>query len=168
MAEPLDFLLLANLKAALQAIRVADGYYYGVDDAAVKMDAETTIDELVGPESLRPFVLIEPRPEEWEYHPSGEVLYSVPLTLHWVHDPLPMSDALLGEPAQAEDASRMRVYYRGVADIEKAITRDTSRGGRSVDTRITGRRWNPVNSGQDVWAEIDIELKVYRTYGVPA
>lgn len=166
--EPHDYRLLTNLKAALQAIAVSAGYYFDVADMAVKLDAEHGVEALVAADGPRPFILIEPRSEEWEYHPSGEVMYRLPLTLHWVGTAVPSADAVLGEPTPPEDEDRFKVYSRGVADIEKALAADTGRSGLSVDTRITGRRWNPVNSGQDVWAEVDVDLTVHRVYGVPA
>lgn len=168
MPEPHDYRLLLNLKAALQAISVAAGFFYTVDDAAVKLDAEHGVEELIAPNGPRPFVLIELRAESWEYHPSGEVLYTLPLTVHWVHTPAPMDDVVLNAPTAPEDEDRLRFYCRGVADIEQALASDAGRAGLSVDTRITGRRWNPTTGGQDVWAEIDVELSVYRRYGVPA
>ena len=168
MTEPIDFRILANLKAALQAIAVSAGFYYDVDDAAVKLDADHGVEEMLAPNGPRPCLVIELRQESWEYHAAGEVLYTMPLTVHWWHTPAPPADALLGEPTPPQDEDRMQMYFRGVADIEKSVTADTSRGGLAVDTRITDRRWNPVNGGNDVWAEVDLELRVYRTYGVAA
>lgn len=168
MTEPIDFRILQNLKRALQAIAVNAGFYYDVDDAAVKLDAEHGVEEMWEPTGPRPFVVIELRPEAWEYHASGEVLYTMPMTVNWVHTPASPADALLGEPMPPQDEDRMQMYFRGLADVEKAIAADTSRGGLAVDTRITDRRWNPVNDGNDVWAEVDLELRVYRTYGVAA
>ena len=168
MTEPLDYRAFANLKAALQAIAQGAGFFYSVDDTAVKLDFDNGVEEMLAPDGPRPCVLIELRQERWEYHGAGEVLHTLPATLHWLHTPAPVSDAVLGEPAVPQDEDRMRMFYRGCADVEKAITADTSRGGLVPDTRITDRRWNPLNGNQEVWAEIDIEMSVYRTYGVPA
>jgi hypothetical protein len=164
-AEPHDYRLLANLKAALQAIAVSAGFYYNVDNAAVKLDAEQGVEEMIAPGGPRPCIFIRLREEQWEYFASGEVRYKVPVTIFWQHTPAPLADAVLGEPSPTQDEDRMRIYYRGVADIEKAIGADSGRNGLSVDTRITDRQWLDVDT-QDVWAAVDVELQVYRQYGV--
>lgn len=171
MPEPREFLIVANLKAALQAIAVEDGYYYGVDDGAVILDPDHDIEALTAQGAPRPFVIIELGDEQWEYHPAGEVRLVMPGSIHWVHDPTPPGDAISGVPSVVDDAARMQVFWRGCADVERAITVDTGRGGLAVDTRITNRRWQPApggSGGQTVWAELTLEIIVYRTYGVPA
>lgn len=166
--EPFDYRLFAGLKAALRAISVANGYYYDVAHAAVKLDAEHGVEDLVAPNGPRPAIIIELRSEVWEYLGSGEVHYAIPATLHWLGTAVPLEDAVSGEPTPPDDEDRMRVYFRGLADIEKAITRDESLGGVSQKAQITDRRWNHVNGGQDVWAEVDVEFGNYRTYGAPS
>lgn len=168
MPEPIDYRVMANLKASLQAIATSAGYYYDVDNGAVKLDADHGVEAMLEPTGPRPCVLVELRNESWEYHPAGQVLYTLPVTVHWFHRSAPLVDVLLGEPSPPHDEDRMQMFYRGCADVEKALTADTSRGDLVPDTRITDRRWNPVNGGNDVWAELDVEMRVYRAYGVPS
>lgn len=171
MLEPREFLIVNHLKAALQSIATADGYYYGVDDGAVVLDPEHDVEALTADGAPRPFLIVELGDEEWQYHPAGELKLVLPGLINWVHDPTPPQDAITGVPSVVDDDERMRIYWRGCADVEKALTVDTGRGGLAVDTRITNRRWQPAPGGaggQLVWAEIAFEIIIYRTYGVPA
>lgn len=171
MPEPREFLIVSNLKAALQAIAVAGGYHYGVDDGAVVLDPDHDVEAMTQLGAPRPFIIVELGDEQWEYHPSGEIRLVMPGVINWAHDPTPPEDAITGVPTVVSDEARMQVYWRGCADVEKALAVDPGRGGHAVDTRISNRRWQPAPGGmggQTVWAEITFEIIVYRTFGVPA
>jgi hypothetical protein len=166
--EPKDYRVLAALKAALQAISVAAGFYYGIDDACVLLDPDADVEALVAPGSPRPVVIIEQEDETWEYLASGEVKVVTPMIITWIHGGVPPENQGSGAPAPVSSDYRMKVYTRGVADIEKAIGLDASLGGEVVDTRIRNRVWQPGRNGQEVVAQVFVDLEIYRSYGVPA
>jgi hypothetical protein len=160
MSEPIEYMVLRDLQAALMAITIAAGYHYEVAGTAVKLDPNHEVDELVAPGGPRPFIVLEPKSEAAESwavveKPSG-VRLVMPITIHWVNDSDP-----------EVDESCRQVYYRGCADIERAIAVDTSRGGLAVDTRIVRRAPEVGQDGAQVWAVIDVEIVIYRTYGQP-
>lgn len=167
MAEPIESRIFTHLKASIAALSVATGAYYTVQDSAVLLDPDQDAAALVAEGAARPFVIIETRAEDWTYHPSGEVRLTMPATIHWVHDPANAADAEIGVPSVLSGDERMCVYWRGCADVERALASDTSRGGNAVDTRITNRTWQaaPFGGGQLVWAEISVEMIVYRGFG---
>lgn len=156
MPEPVEYRVLANLKAALQAIATSGGYFYTVDDAAVKLDPNVDVETLIGDAKARPFVLIEAFPEEWEYQPALQLEMRMPVTVHWVH-----------QMTETADEVRLLTFFRGCADVETAITRDITRGGLAIDTRITKRALFKELDGAEVWAQLALEIRVYRTYGAP-
>jgi hypothetical protein len=155
-ADPIEFRIIQNLLAALQAITVAGGYHYTVAATAVKLDPNQGIEALIAPGGPRPFVLIEVTPETWQYWPASQVELALPVKIHWVSESTP-----------TDDASRLQTYWRGCADVEKTIAVDISRGGLATDTRITQRTLETVPDGSEVWAAIDVAMKLHRTYGQP-
>ena len=80
----------------------------------------------------------------------------LPVTIHWV-----------GESYPHIDESRMQTFFRGCADVERAIGADPTRGGLAVDTRILQRTEDDSTAGAQVWAVIDTEIRLYRTDGQP-
>lgn len=70
-----------------------------------------------------------------------------PFTVYWVHD----SDL-------TDDDSRLKVYARGVADIEQALAAD--------DTRILSAEMRE-SEGREVWVIIACEVRKHRAYGAP-
>ena len=157
MLEPTEYRILANLQAALQQITVGGGYHYDVHGTAVKLDPNQDVEALIEPGAPRPFIVIEVLAEDWDYFdkPDG-LLLSLPMTIHWVHDTSP-----------DQDVSRMQTYFRGCADVEKAITVDRGRGGLATETLIRKRAFEAAVDGSQVWAMVDITIKLYRTYGQP-
>lgn len=164
MPEPRDYRIVLNLKAALQAI-TGPGFFYHVDLAAVKLDPDHGVEELATPGGPRPFIVIELRDDARVHLPAYQIEYERHYTVHWVHEPAAPTDVILGEPAIAADEDRVRMFERGVSDVEVAVSRDTGRGGLAVDTRIEAVRWNR-DAGQAVWAEVDIVIRAYREFGV--
>lgn len=157
-ADPREYLILRNLQQALLAITVVSGYHYDVRALAVKLDANHDVEALIAPDGPRPFVILEVRSERWQYWPSHMMNLVLPWTIHWVSE---------SDPTIDED--RARLFYRGCADVEQAIALDTGRGGLAIDTRIVNRELqkNAAEDGAQVWAAIDIEIKLERTYGQP-
>lgn len=154
--EPIEFQIVQHLQAALLAMTVAGGYHYTMAASAVKLDPNSDIESLIAPNGPRPFSIIELGKQVREYQPSEQVRLVIPLVIHWVSDSSP-----------TDDASRMQTFFRGVADVERAIAADVTRGGLAVDTRIVSPTFDTSSDGAQVWAQIDTEITIYRTYGVP-
>lgn len=157
MPDPVEYQVIRNLQAALQAISVAGGYHFDVAATAVKLDPNQNIEALVAPAGPRPFVLLDVTPpERWTYQPASQLRLALPLTIHWVSDSVPTSDE-----------SKMQTFFKGCADVEQAIAVDVTRGGLAVDTRIIRRALDPNIDGSQVWALIETEVQLHRTYGKP-
>ena len=154
--EAREYLIVRHLQSALQQITVASGYHYDVAAIAVKLDPNHAVETLLAPAGPRPFVLIEVKPDRWDYFPSMQVRIVMPITLHWVSEAQPL-----------DDESRMQLYFRGCADVERAIMADISRGGNATDTRVLTRVLDTTNEGTQAWARIDTEIRVNRRYGSP-
>lgn len=167
-SEPREYRILANLAAAIAGASLEGGYYYALDDRAVRLDVEAGMEELLAAGAPRPFVLIEVGDEPWEYFADGEIRLELPVDVYWVHSGRPPADALLGEPGPIELDYRAKVYWRGCADVERAIAVDPGRGGDAVDTRIVGRSWEAPVDGQDVWAHLKLRIKLHRRLGDPS
>lgn len=157
MSEPIEFQILQNVQAALQAMEITSGYYYDVAPEAVRLDPDVDVSALLGKDGMRPFLYLQPLPEDWLYEgmPNGLRL-EWPIKIHWV-----------GDTDGTDDAARAQAFFRGCADVERAITRDISRGGLAIDHRITARTFNLSDDGSVVWAEIDTVVRVRRIYGQP-
>jgi len=168
MIEPIDYRVVRNLQAAIAGIARSAGYYYDLVDSAVRLDPEQDIEPLIDPSGPRPFVVIDVQPEEWRYDQADQILLTLPISLHWYYEARGEADSVIGTPEPTRDEQRMQLYFRGCADLEKAIAADTGRGGLATDTRIIKRTFVPDVPSQEVHAQIDIEVRVYRTYGRPA
>ena len=155
MTEPIEFLIVQNLQAALQAISVAGGYHHDVAALAVKLDPDQDVEALLGEQKKRPFLVIELTPDEWEYSPSKMVTLRLPAVIHFVNDSDPTNDS-----------SWLQTYLRLCADVEQAIAVDIARGGRAIDTRVTTREFQSFGGGQ-VWAMVKATISVRRIYGAP-
>lgn len=154
--DPIEFRIIQNLQAALQAIRSEDGFHYDVQAAAVRLDPNVDIESLIGDAAQRPFVLIDAHPESWNYQPAQQLVMVMPFTVHWI-----------SEATETTDEARLQTYFRGCADVEKAIATDITRGGLAFDTLITKRTLDRVVDGREVWAMVDGTIRVYREYGKP-
>lgn len=154
--EPIEWQVLKNLQAAVMAIAVASGYHHDMAGTAVKLDPNVDVESLLAPDGARPWACLELTPEEWQYFPAMQVRLVLPVTIHWV-----------GVCDQAVDDSRQLTYLRGCADIERAIAVDITRGGLVVDTRIVKRTLDARPAGSEVWALIDTQVILHRTYGQP-
>lgn len=153
---PTEYQILAHLKAALQQMAIARGYHFDIVGDAVKLDPNCDVELLIAPGGLRPFVVIEVKPDVWSYSPAGRANVVLPVTIHWVSDSVP-----------TDDVSRMLTFFQGCADVERAIAVDVSRGANAQDTRITRRSYGTALDGAQVWAMVDVELPTRRLFGQP-
>lgn len=154
--EPSSYLAVVNLQAALKAIAVAGGYHHDVVDTAVKLDPDTDVEALLTPGGPRPFVVLVVAPEAREYSNANRVGLAQPVTIHWVSE---------SEPT--DDTSRMLTFFRGCADVERAIAQDIGRGGHAIDTKVITCTYNTASGGSQVWAAIDVVIHSRRVYGEP-
>lgn len=173
MTEPLEYQIMVALAERFRAMSTGDGYFYAVDDVAVHLDPDNGVDALMQADDtgrkVRPFVILEPVDgETWQYEPANQLKFTMPVLVHWVHSAVPLEDAVTGAPRPPEDHERVRLYWRGCADIEKAINRsgDPHLGGLAVDVRIVDRQMRV--DGQDVWATLTVEVTSRREYGKAA
>lgn len=158
MPEPISFRIVQHLQTALRAISIAGGYHYDVEGVAVKLDPNNAADAIKAPGAPRPLILIQVDPERREYQQAGELRQVLPIVINWVNE----SDA-------TNDDDRMRTFFRGCADVEQAIVGingdGLSRGGLAIDTRIVRCINNDDIDGSQVWAQIEIEIPLFRQYG---
>lgn len=156
MPQPNELQIVTNLQQALQGMAIASGYHFDVQAAAVKLDPNCDVESLIAPEGPRPFLVLEVKPDAWEYFPAKRVKVTLPVTIHWVSDSIP-----------TDDASRLTTFMCGLADVERAIAADVGRGGFAVDTKITKRSYSTALDGAQVWAIVDVEITTHRVYGQP-
>jgi len=155
--QPLDYTLIVGLQTALRAMSVAGGYHFDVQASAVKLDPNCDVESLIAPGGLRPFVIIEVKPDTWEYKPAKRIDVVLPITIHWVSDAVP-----------TDDESRLKTFFEGLADVERAIAKPITDGaGGEVLPRITKRSYSTAIDGAQVWAIVDTELRSHRVYGQP-
>ena len=154
--EPIEYRAIRALQAQLGAMSVAEGYHYDLAVSEVRLDPNVDVESLIAPGGPRPFAAIEVRPDVRDYFPADQVTIVLPVTIHWVNTAVP-----------ADDESRLQVLLRGVADIERAICVDQSLGGLVMDTRMVNRAFDAQDGGALVWLSVDLELRIYRTYGQP-
>jgi hypothetical protein len=165
--EPIEYRIMLDLQTALRQISIHDGYFHDLAGLAVKLDPNQGVEELIDPAGLRPFVVLEKRPERWEYSEAvdyafggtpgmDQVLLTMPIVVHWIN----RSDPTV-------DESRMQTFFRGCADVEAAVGADRTRGTLAVDTRIVQRTYDEVFDSAQVWAMVELEVRMYRTLGLP-
>jgi len=156
MAEPIEYRIVRNLQAVLGAITVAGGYHYTVTATAVKLDPDHNVQALVAPDGPRPFLVLDVSSETWRYSPGNQLKLVLPVTVHWI-----------GESDPTVDEDRVRMFYRACADVEQALAVDLGRTGLAADTRVTRRQLVETVEGPQVWAQIQTEIHLHRTYGLP-
>lgn len=168
MPEPIEYRIIRHVQATLQAVRAAEGFFYSLPGVGVKFDPNINVEQLVDTaQGLRPFCLIQVAPETWQYSPASQIKLRMPVTVHWLHDAHALEEALVGEPSPPRDEDRVKLYFRGCADVEQALAVDSGRGGLATDTRIGKRTMNPEIDSQLVHAMVDLEILVHRTFGQP-
>lgn len=152
MAEPLEFRIVQHLQEALRSA-VGDGYFYDVRGTAVKLNPDYEVEPLVEEDAPRPWVTVDvPASGEWIYQPAMRVKRVMAVRVHWFNECDPTAD---------EDARLM--CYRAYADIERAVTREVTRGGLASDTRIVEQV--AVIQGTSVWVAVDLSIQLIRVFG---
>lgn len=158
MTEPIEYRILLNVQSALQTISQGGGYFFTVGASAVSLDPVDTIDIVLGRAAASPFFVVEVgsagRPT---YQPASQILELLPINII----------AFANAEQQQDPVAKTKVYERLCADIEKAMTVDISRGGMATDTRIIGRQMQVTTGSVRVVALVQVEIRVYRTYGAP-
>lgn len=152
--EPIEYRIVLDVQTALRGIAVSDGYHYDVVSAAVKLDPDQDVESMVPPDGARPLVIIEVSPETWVYHPASQVVVQMPIRLHWIR-----------HFDSTADESFVQTYFRGCADLERALALRPDRGGLARDTRIVNRAYDKL--GGQIWAKVDLSIQVDRTFGAP-
>ena len=155
MPEPIEYRIVQSLQTALRGIAIANGYHHDVAVLAVKLDANSAVEDLIGDEARRPFFILELTKDAFIYQPAGRARIQMPAIIHAVHESDP-----------TEDESWVRTYYRLCADIERAVALDLTRGGFAIDTRVLSRTFQTFNGAQ-VWAMVETSISLIRIYGEP-
>jgi hypothetical protein len=159
--DPVEYRILRDLQTALGRISVSGGYHHDVNAIVVKLDPNQAADALVGPDAPRPFLVLDVRAETWDYSSSSEqsgvdmVGLILPITVHWFNG----SDS-------TDDTGKMLEFFRACADIETALSVDPTRGFLALDTRVIRRVYDELD-GSDVWAMVDVQVRLFRQLGKP-
>jgi len=155
-STPVEYRIVRDLQSAIAAIAAGATYWNTVASTSVKLDPNHQVEEFIAPGGARPLVVIQVMPERWRYDPANQVHMVIPMTLHWFQ----ASDVLV-------DESRDEVFFKACADLETSLMADGSRGGLAVDTRIVRRTLDDGVDSKDIWAMVEVEVALYRTYGQP-
>lgn len=156
MADPIEYRIVRNLQTALRGISSAGGYHHDVAALAVKLDANSSVEDLIGDSALRPFFILELPPDVFaEYQGAKRLRILMPFVVHAVTD----SDATV-------DEDWVKTFYELCADVEQAMAVDITRGGLATDTRVLKREFQTYN-GRQVWAMVNGEIRVPRVFGLP-
>lgn len=158
MTEPIEYRILLNARDSLQAISQSGGYFFTAEAGSVSVDPIDTIDIILGRAAASPSFVVEVgsagRPT---YQPASQILELIPVNII----------AFANSDQQQDPVAKTKVYERLCADIEKAMTADITRGGMATDTRIIGRQMQVTTGSVRVVALVQLEVRVYRTYGAP-
>lgn len=155
--EPIDLRILQALRTQLQGIKHSAGFYYTVPASAVRFDPDVTIEDLMAVDGPRPFMVIELTDDPHEvYQAPDELKVTLKVRIYWIHT------------VSQSDESRLQVYLRGCADIERAIgVLDRSLGGDATDVVIVDRNLGLAPITSEVCATVDVQIVFYRTFGNP-
>lgn len=157
MPEPIEYDLVLDVQAALQAITTGGGYFHDVAAGAVSVDPADHLEVLTGTLVNQPFFIVEVSPaRRLQYFPSMQLLEIVPVDV----------TAAMDAP-QLVATSRLQTFERLCADIEKALTVDINRGNRASDTRIVDKQMGMMVGAQRVIAIVQTEIRLHREYGKP-
>jgi hypothetical protein len=163
--DPIEYRVLLDVQAALRQISTANGYHHDLAGLAVKLDPNQLVETLVEPDGLRPFAVLDVRPETWTYSSAqdqvggvlrDQAVVTLPITVHWINGSDPTTDE-----------SWVQQFFRGCADVEQALGMDSTRGGLAVQTHLLQRTPEQARDRSEVWAMVDFEILIYRTLGLP-
>ncbi len=157
MATPIELRVVQAMQTAFRSISIAGGYWHDVASAAVKLDIDANVADLIGANPARPFIVIEATPEDITYPEKyRRTRIATPFIIHFIDDTDP-----------TDDTAMLEKYYKAIADIEKAIIVDDTWGGLANHTTIVNREKHKTAEGQQVWAQVTAEVVVTREYGAP-
>ena len=157
MADPIEYDIVLDIQRALQAISVAGGYHHDVEKTAVSIDPQDHIEVLTGSRARTPFMIVEVSPgRSIRYFPGTQMLELIPVDI-----------TAAGNAQPLVATSRVQTFERLCADIEQALTVDVTRNGKATDTRVLEKQMGMMVGGQRVIAVVQIEVRLYRTYGKP-
>ncbi len=156
MSTPVRLAVLQSIVDALRAMGPQIGCTY-----QVARDEDVTLDRrnLATVFSLPAFVVEPEGGGQREFLPANRIKDRFPVVIYGRVDATGLSDS----------ARRLTVFEQLAADVERCLTRDITRGGLAIDTRVLPPRepyieLDPVNS---VYLEQPVEVVVRRIYGQP-
>ena len=154
MADSTRLRILKNLQSTVQGITTGGGYNYTVPPTSVVLDPTVNILTVNGD---LPYVIIEATPDGGiTYYPAEQKREVFKVNL------VARVDADASDPL-----SRATAWEKLAADFERALTRDHTRGGNAVDTRL-GTPAPFVGVGSSVVVVVvPVEVRFHRTYGEP-
>jgi hypothetical protein len=157
MADSTRLRILKNVRTTLQANTVAGGYNYTVAAGSVSLDPTVNLMTINGVDL--PFIVIEATPDgNIQYFPSEQKYEIFRLNL------IARVDAINGA---LDPTARADAWEKMIADFEKALTVDHTRGGNAVDTRL-GTPAPFVGVGSPICVIVQpVDVKFYRRYGDP-
>jgi hypothetical protein len=151
--DPIRLSVLKSMQTALQGISTAAGYYFDVRAEAVTLDRRN----LATATLLPAFVINSGAGGTRTYFPSMRMREIFPVVIYGRADAMGIRDM----------SRRQTIFERLVADLERALTRDITRGGLAVDTRLQSplepyMEMDPINS---VYIEQPVDVTLRRVYG---
>jgi hypothetical protein len=154
--EPVDYRVLADLATTLQTISQANNCWFDVKPTSVSLEPQEVI---LVPDTEVPFVLVVPAPDGrrrwWPAYQLEDDIAAVIL-------------ARIDVTSVDEPGAKLKAGQRIVADIERRLTVDISRGGLCVDTRLQKPRiLYGLGNDPIVLVEQLVLMRRHRTYGQP-
>ena len=157
-ADSVHLAILQDLQAAVRGINGPPTYHFTVKAASVVLDPGVQITNV--PSTELPYVVIEPDSRgTFTYLPSMRVREAFHVLL----------TARADAPTGLDTSRKVTTWESLQADLEVAVTRDITRGGHAIDTRIV--QVEPAcDAGAGVMTLVRMLLRIalIRTYGQPA
>lgn len=156
LAIPVRLAVLQSIAAALRSMGPQTGCYFQVTrDEDVTLDSRALSDA----KSLPAFVVQSTAGGTREFQPSLRMKEVFPVLISGRVDATGISDM----------ARRITAFELLVADLERVLTIDITRGGLAIDTRAQAPREpytepDPVNT---VYIEQPVDIILRRIYGTP-
>lgn len=158
MAASREERIVLNVQSALQSIGPANGDTLTVDAAAVSVNPDDfTPDLIIGALQYNPAILVLVDNGRQILHSGGmQQREDVPLSIIAAADVDPQ-----------DPTAKLTMIQTLHADLERALTRDVTRGGLATDTRIDDKQADAPTGSPRVLAIQTVLVRVHRTYGDP-
>lgn len=156
MSQPLQLALVASLRDALLGMTRAAGYSWDVSSDRVVLDYINLV-TAVGHCQAAPFFFLEPTREgDRQFLPGRRVREDIVTTI------TARIDATGAQPGR-----QFTLGLQLAAELERALTRDLTRGGLAIDTRLRKPALfpEPGATSQLVLVVQDVVMPVVRPYG---